>query len=57
MLAGGRRDSSSAATSEVAIAQPTRSAARPNAFDSVRSTIRFGHSAISGTQVAPAYSK
>ena len=55
-LAGGRRSSSSAAASGEATAQPTRSDAKPKAFESVRRTIRFGCSAISGTQVAPAYS-
>ena len=57
MLAGGLRRSSSAATSGAATAQPTRSAASPNAFDIVRSTIRFGCTASCGTHVTPAYSK
>ena len=40
--AGARRRSSSAATSVDATAYPTRSAAKPNAFDRLRIAIRFG---------------
>ena len=54
--AGERRAVSSAATCGCAIAYPTRSPARPNALESVRSTTRFGSSATSGTTVSPPYS-
>ena len=51
--AGSRRRSSSRATFGEATAYPTRSAASPNAFESVRIATRFGARSISGTTPAP----